>query len=106
MTPLTPPMTPNSKDSVSLKSETFSFKEDNGMTDYDDKRKQALDSVSELYAKDFAEYVQNNEEYCNIMSMLSQRFVIDNILIVDRDYTYDLGKRLRERVNLEPDLFA
>jgi len=76
------------------------------MTNYEDNRKFALDSLSELYALGFAEYVQNNKEFSDLMIMLSQQFVIDNILIIDKDATYDLGKRLRERVNLEPNLFA
>lgn len=61
----------------------------------------AINLLADAYSKDFAKYVSNNDRFIELLNELSERYIDQNIPIVDVDATYELALSLCERVTVE-----
>ena len=61
----------------------------------------AINLLADAYSKDFANYVSKNETFMELLHELSEKYIDQNIPIVDVDATYELALSLCERVTVE-----
>ena len=61
----------------------------------------AINLLADAYSKDFANYVSKNEAFIELLMELSEKYIDQNIPIVDVDANYELALSLCERVTVE-----
>jgi hypothetical protein len=60
----------------------------------------AVNLLAKGYAEDFAEYVTQDDKFCERLMELSEKYVQRNIPIVDEDAQLELALSLVERLDL------
>ena len=61
----------------------------------------AVKLLAMFYSKDFANYVSRNETFVELLMELAEKYIDQNIPIVDVDANYELALSLCERVTVE-----
>ena len=61
----------------------------------------AINLLADAYSKDFANYVSKNEAFVELLMELAEKYIDQNIPIVDVDANYELALSLCERVTVE-----
>ena len=61
----------------------------------------AINLLADAYSKDFANYVSKNEAFVELLMELAEKYINQNIPIVDVDANYELALSLCERVTVE-----
>ena len=61
----------------------------------------AINLLADAYSKDFANYVSKNEAFVELLMELAEKYINQNIPIVDDDANFELALSLCERVTVE-----
>ena len=61
----------------------------------------AINLLADAYSKDFANYVFKNETFVELLMELAEKYINQNIPIVDDDANFELALSLCERVTVE-----
>lgn len=68
---------------------------------FSEHHQKAINLLADAYSKDFANYVSKNETFAELLHELAEKFINQNIPIVDIDANYELALSLCERVTVE-----